>query len=111
MTVYHLDIEAFEKIIKDNPYNYQYYKTLKDKDRHNPSEFEVFVCEHCEEKHTIVDCPKFHFVPIKQFVISKHLQKIHPKKNKFFPSRKEIKSLKRREKYQPGKEFSKVKRK
>ena len=59
----------------------------------------------------MVDCPKFHFVPIKQFVINKHLQKIHPKKKKVFPSRKEIKDLKRREKYQPGKEFSKVKRK
>ena len=46
-TVYHLDIEAFEKMIKDNPYNYQYYKKLKDKDKCNQSEFEVFECPHC----------------------------------------------------------------
>ena len=58
----------------------------------------------------MVDCPKFHFMPIKQFVISKHLQKINPQKKKVFPSRKEIKELNRRKKYQPWKEFPKVKR-
>ena len=99
-------------MIKDNPSNYQYYKTLKDKDKHNQNEFEVFTCEHCEnkDKHTMVDCPKFHFVPIKQFVINKHLQKINPQKKKVFPSRKEIKDLKRRKKYQPWKEFTKARK-
>ena len=43
-TVYHLDIETFEKVIKTSPENYQYYKTLKDKDKYNQSEFEVFAC-------------------------------------------------------------------
>ena len=64
---------------------------LKDKDKYNQSEFEVFACEHCEnkEKHTMMDCPKFHFVPIKQFIINKHLQKMNPqKKRESLPSEK-----------------------
>ena len=49
----------------------------------------------------MVTCPMFHFVPIRQYVIGKHLMKVHPKVKRKFPSRKEIKLLKRRDVFYP----------
>lgn len=56
----------------------------RDKDRFNPNDLETEICELCTEtkaRHTFFDCPKLHFIPIRNIVVDQTLKK-NPQKMK-----------------------------
>lgn len=96
--IYRISKEALEKILKTNPYNYQYFLMLREKDKFNRSEFEVFKCEVCEkEMHSFYHCPKLHFLPISQIVIENHKKKKREERVRF-KSLKNIKKIQKNKK-------------
>lgn len=75
--IYKLSSEDLRNIIEGNPYNYQYYCMMKDKDKNDPSEFETLNCDICKSlsRHTVFNCPKIHYIPLKQLVIIRYNEK------------------------------------
>lgn len=80
--LYYLTREDFESCLKENEFDYQLWCSAKDKDEYLFGENEIYECKVCQkdEKHDPFDCPKLHYLPIKQHIINKHLHDIKMKK-------------------------------
>lgn len=48
----------------------------KDKDRFNECDWEIEKCNVCNKvRHTRFSCPKLHYVPLKNMIVAKAIQK------------------------------------
>lgn len=56
--------------------DYQLFCLLKDKDEYILGENNLYPCPNCKtEYHTKLECSRLHFIPIKQNVINRYLNK------------------------------------
>lgn len=61
--------------------DYELYCLMRDKALNMPDDFELFSCEICKGKHTKFNCPKLHFIPIKQHIAYRYIYKVKKDKN------------------------------
>lgn len=73
--IHKLSFDSFIESMNCVPKDYEYYCFLRDQSKHKIDEYETIKCESCNSKHTLIDCPRHHFMPLKETVILKHLQR------------------------------------
>ena len=82
--IYSLKKSILESILSTNPYCYELYCMNRDKDLFNSNDIETELCNLCADTkshHTLFECPRMHYIPIKSVVISQIMKK-NPKKLK-----------------------------
>lgn len=89
--IYSLKQEALQELLLTNPYCYELYCMNRDKDKCNENDLEIMSCELCRETkahHTLFECPKLHFMPIRNMLILKTLSKDPTKIKRVMNSKK-----------------------
>ena len=79
---YNLPYEGLVGSLMKSCGDYEYFCFLRDKHDNEPDEFEILRCEHCESRHTKFTCPALHYMPFREHLIGKSLQRHRNKKNK-----------------------------
>lgn len=81
--IYYLSRTEFEECLKQNSFDYQLWCSARDKDEYLLDENEIYECKICEKGicHDPHGCPKMHYIPIKQHVVFKYLNKTMKAKN------------------------------
>lgn len=63
------------KTLKFCSMDYQFFLFMKDKDDSILGSNEIYPCKMChDDYHTLFECPKHHFVPLKEKTLMKYLR-------------------------------------
>lgn len=79
--VHRLRFEDFKAILVNFAKDYEFYCFLRERSKYILDEYETVRCERCSAKHTKFDCPKLHFIPLKEHIIQRELHSRILKKN------------------------------
>ena len=71
--LYTIDVSEFETILKNKDSDFQFYHEIKHRSKHFLNEFELIVCEFCNEKHSKFKCPRLHYVPLAQHILHRYI--------------------------------------
>jgi hypothetical protein len=64
---------------------------MKDRNDNILGSNEIYKCKVCfDDYHTLFDCPKYHYIPTKEIVISHHLERKSSKKNSRSSQKKRV---------------------
>jgi hypothetical protein len=79
------------KILQSCEMDYQFFLYMKDRDDNILGSNEIYKCKVCfDDYHTLFECPKYHYIPIKEIVISNYLERQRYQKNSRSSGKKRV---------------------
>ena len=73
--LYYINNEDLITQLQQTNLDYEHFCSQRDKHHISLDSFELYECEHCVgEFHSKFNCPRLHFIPIKQHVVYRYLK-------------------------------------
>jgi hypothetical protein len=65
------------KVLEYNEIDHQFFHYMKDKDDKIIGSYEIYKCKVCQDDfHLLFECPHYHYIPLKEFIILKSLSQL-----------------------------------